>query len=191
MVIIKLENLNFLIPLLTSILGILSKLSNLNSKKKSLKIEATQYKLKNIYSPLFQTIENYLYKQIDIDTAKSFIDIFKNIIKNHYEYIEPTFASQLNTFINDANKNIVNQRSFDNICEFVDTEFELSKKILKLPKRGILFKYYKHQLPKEQHDKVENIINVIVKIISIFILLTCLFLVAYLLYLFVCFLLHR
>lgn len=134
-----------LAALITGILGYYGS-KYLDGKKYNTHLASKR--LYKVYLPLFKAVEPYIYTKINISDAEKLLPVFKQVINDSYELIEPELSALLKEFISDVQTSKIDHRVFYTICDFVDDDYEKLKKTLRLPKRGLLFKYRHNQLTK-------------------------------------------
>ncbi len=116
-------------------------------------------KLYDAFLPMFKIIEDTMYQEFPIGQVKSISSNLKRIACSHMELIDPYLYKKISEFDDDISKGIFEYSKYSDLCYSIDKEYEHLKRFLKLPKRGIFFKYSYKQMPKNKWKEFDTYFN--------------------------------
>lgn len=151
---------------LKNLIGIISVLISCYFAKKNIfttrKIDFVKKQLYCVYLPLFKMIEPYLYKDASTEFIQSLIVAFNNIKSNHYELIDPNliYSFKLLTEYIKFGKNYYDK--YEDVCYYIDKNFEKSRKLLSFPTRGLFYKINNKQFSKDFRKTCNEYTNIII-----------------------------
>ena len=101
--------------------------------------------LDKVYYPMFSTLEPYLYKQLDIDTASSLLLKIDVIAKENYVLTDSSLINILQILIRDLEKSVFDKRDYDMLCDYVVENFDKTRRYLGMPTRSFGYKLNRKQ----------------------------------------------
>lgn len=156
-------------------------LSRITSKK-TYKNDIYKKRLDNVYGPMFQKIEPYIYQKLDETTLEEYINFFDNIKSKHYQLIDSSTLLEFNTLKNNFLKNkSCSYMNFSRFCYYIDKNFESLRRKLNLPRRSFFYKWQYRQYPKNKQILIERLLLLVLILIIVLFLGSLLFSVVYLL----------
>lgn len=128
---------------------------------KTLKLKSSKYLLLNIYLPIFNIIEPYLYKDINFNTLYPLMKSIDKVL-NNVSFIPPLLKSQLENLHKDLSNEHYDFKNFSRFCYHIDTFYNQYCKESFLPLRSTLYKLKR----KQYQTKFEYIFSFFVYIIK-------------------------
>lgn len=131
-------------PSIALLIGILTVLVTKNSNK----YNAAWERLTKAYHPIFLAAEPYLFKKINIENAKIFIDKFLLIETDHSLYIYPSLRHRVyllsKAILNKESLSAINEHWLI-ICEYISSDYDKLCKRAHVPLRSAAYRLNKSQ----------------------------------------------
>lgn|GEM_PF-2872181 len=146
------------------------------------KLNLSKQRFYDAFLPMFKIIEDTIYQEVPLEKAQHMSAKLRDIAYNHIEMIDPYLFKRISEFNDELSKGTFKHSTYSDICYSVDKEYEYLKKILKLPKRGLFFKYSYKQMPKDSWKEFDTYFKMFLDFLLKAIILILLGIIIYALY---------
>jgi hypothetical protein len=112
-------------------------------------IATSRDRLYRAYAPLFQIIEPKLYKEITNKDAAEIGERLLAVAQRESVHIAPLLYKRIREFTQKAQKSaMLSYKEYEAICYDIETEYEELKRILKFPRRDIVYRSRHEEQPQ-------------------------------------------
>lgn len=122
-----------------------------------LKTESIKKQLEYIYLPLFTFLEPYLYKEPSILIIQELIVRFEKLKITNYEIINPHLIIYFDILKRSIKGNTYSYKAYENLCIYIDSEFEKARKYLSYPTRDFAYKHRYDQFDSDKRILIKQI----------------------------------
>ena len=112
-------------------------------------IQSSRDRLYRAYAPLFQIVEPNLYKEITNRGAAEISAALLKVVEQERVFISPVLCNKIETFAAKAQKsNMLSYKDYEEICRYIEQDYEELKGILKLPRRHLMYRLQYEERPR-------------------------------------------